>query len=220
LVLIHHVYVTSDTLAALYIVTDCLLSSAMHGSWCISLTKRIIASAVGLRLVLCGVLQAVIPEYAPELHEEIRAAATGSSSSSSNNVRSNSSNALLQSKRKQKAVPGPARPAAAALQRPTADTAAQHETDIGAAVEQLSLGALVQALLPTDNSSSTSDTAGVPLSAALRTAVKFRLSKKMLLMDVCVAAGVPLAVLQQYQAGRVEASTCHALPWQEPGSSA
>jgi hypothetical protein len=184
--------------------------------------------AVDRGLVSCGVLQAVIPDYAPELHQEIRAAAAAGGSSSSN-AGSNSSIVMLQSKRKQKAVPGPARPAAAAVQQSAAYTAAatQHETDIGAAVAQLPLGALVQALLPTNNSVTTSetgsvtrDTASVPLSAAMRTAVKFRVSKKMLLMDVCVAAGVPLAVLQQCQAGSAESSTCHALPWQEAGSSA
>jgi hypothetical protein len=174
-------------------------------------------------------LQAVIPEYTPELHEQITATAAATGGSSSSNGDSSSSSVLLQPKRKKKAVPGPAQPTA--VVQLAADTAAamQHDPKIIAAIEQLSLGTLVQALLPTDNSDSgdtssvtgvTSDISSVPLSAAIRTAVKFRVSKKMLLMDVCVAAGVPLAVLQQYQAGRVAASTCHALPWQEAGGSA
>jgi hypothetical protein len=184
-----------------------------------------------LATCLHDVLQAVIPEYAPELHQDITAAA-GNSSSSDGGI--NSRNALLQRKRKTKTVPGPAPTTAAAEIQPATNGAAaaaaavQKGSDIGAAVAQLSLGALVQALLPascSDSSASntsniTSDTTSLPLSAAMRTAVQFRVSKKMLLMDVCVAAGVPLAVLQQYQAGRLEASTCHALPWQETGSNA
>ncbi|WIA11509.1 hypothetical protein OEZ85_011622 [Tetradesmus obliquus] len=59
--------------------------------------------------------------------------------------------------------------------------------------------------------------------AAVRTAVKFRTNKKMLLMDVCVAAGVPRAVLQQFQAAASGSggtlSTCHALPWQQASSA-
>jgi hypothetical protein len=170
-------------------------------------------------------VQAIITEYTPEVHAAIEAATASSSSGSS------SSRQLLQGKRKRKAVPGPAPAPTAAAAADQTTVAVPQQLDIAAAVGELSLGELVQALLPSSDHSSSSDTsdagdaASVQLSPAVRTAVKFRVSKKMLLMDVVVAAGVPLAVLQQGQAGsRGSAagalSTCHALPWQQASSSA
>jgi hypothetical protein len=167
--------------------------------------------------------------YAPDIAQQLQAALGAmpafSSSSSSTTAKGTS---LNPEKRAKRIVPGPA---SAAHMPPT--TGQRFVTSI----QQLPVQMLVEILMDTNAAAAMSKRPqqlqqseqqqqqqqqqmrpSLPLSYSLSTAVRFRASKKMLLMDVVLAAKVPLTVLQQQTEPAAASGKCTSsstgLPWQ------
>jgi len=167
--------------------------------------------------------------YAPDIAQQLQTAlgampAFSSSSSSSTTAKGTS---LNPEKRAKRIVPGPA---SAVHMPPT--TGQSFVTSI----QQLPVQVLVEILMDTNAAAAMSERPqqlqqseqqqqqqqqmrpSLPLSYSLSTAVRFRASKKMLLMDVVLAAKVPLTVLQQQTESAAASGKCTSsstgLPWQ------
>ncbi|KAF8070869.1 SDG40 [Scenedesmus sp. PABB004] len=131
-----------------------------------------------------------VPDYAPEMAAQLADAAAAAAAAPGAGDGSTAGAAgggqVLAAAKKSKRVPGPPRPAAAAGGAAGAAAGAARALD----VDSLPLQVAVDVLL-----ASIGRQPGV-LRHAERLAVQFRASKKQLLMDVVLAAGVPLAQLQ------------------------
>eukprot|EP00879_Flechtneria_rotunda_P020744 GHRR01021834.1.p1 GENE.GHRR01021834.1~~GHRR01021834.1.p1 ORF type:complete len:246 (+),score=116.37 GHRR01021834.1:164-901(+) len=166
-------------------------------------------------------LQVMVPTYAPHLLQPL-AEADASSSSAISSSRSNNSSSSnfgsLSGKSKKRPVPGPlqvtavASTSSAAAPNPAAAPKVSGQSSVLNVISKLALPKLAQAVLHAESSDGSSSSSaplvksGQPgstgmwsLSPNQRMAVKFRVSKKQLLMGVVLAAAVQLDQLEHQQ---------------------
>lgn len=163
-------------------------------------------------------VQALLPDYYPHLAEQLRGLAArsfGSSSSIASLKVAQFPAAAADKVQRKKAVPSPPQlvalpPTAAAAAAAASDT--QHQQpqvsrSVPLDLASIPLATLVGLILQLPSSQGQQQqqvdvcsTQQFPsLTPTKKTAVKYRLSKKMLLADVILAARTPLAVLEQQQ---------------------